>query len=176
MSQRTKVAPKGAKFKAICLPIPFAEPVISTISPAKVFLRGGNINKINFSKKKKNNNFRNCSIFRMLLKLNMIFQAQTPFFCYTNPEIQYVTGPSKHWDIDLKKKRLTFKQLLVSHCSFVQVQNTLLKTCFVKAARFLLVGLKQIPSAWSYTPAVSFQSPQLPRLLKRFSNMLWPWL
>lgn len=42
----------------------------------------------------------------------------------------------------------------------------------MKAAGFLLVGLKQISSARSYTPAVLFQSPELPsRLLKRCSNI-----
>lgn len=50
----------------------------------------------------------------------------------------------------------------------MQVQNTSLKTCFVKAAGFLLVGLKQISSARS----VLFQSPELPsRFLKWCSNI-----
>lgn len=142
MSQRTKVTPKGANFKATCLPIPFADPVISTISPAKLFLHRGNIQNM-FSMSKKIKNFRYCSNFRMLLKLNMISQVQAPLFCCANPETQYVTSVG-YW---LKKKK-RFKQQVLFQCSSVQVQNTLLKTCFVKAA--LLVRLKQMSSSRSY--------------------------
>lgn len=52
----------------------------------------------------------------------------------------------------------------------MQVQNTLLKTASVKAASFILVGLKQIPPVRPYTPAALSQSSQLLSLFLRFSN------
>lgn len=65
----------------------------------------------------------------------------------------------------LTKKRETAISFTSFFCASTKYVT---KACFVKAASFLLVGLKQISSARS----VLFQSPELPsRFLKRCSNI-----